>query len=148
MEEWVNILRTNYQVSNLGRVRHVRFQKIRALRKGTRGYLVLALKGKSYQVHRLVAIAFVANPNNLNIVNHIDSNPLNNRFDNLEWCTQSYNCLKGNLGGKKRNYTYLTIKEKGSIIMLAKAGESIRSIARVTKRSRHAIRKYIEVTPV
>lgn len=42
-------------------------------------------------VHRLVAEAFVKNPNGQTVVNHIDKNTLNNRADNLEWCDQQYN---------------------------------------------------------
>lgn len=46
---------------------------------------------RKYQVSRLVAKAFIPNPNNYPIVNHLDANPLNNHFSNLEWCTQSRN---------------------------------------------------------
>lgn len=48
---------------------------------------------KRASVHRLVAEAFVFNPDSskCNVVNHIDRDPLNNRADNLEWCDQQYN---------------------------------------------------------
>lgn len=60
------------------------------------GYLRVNLydkRGKSskYYIHRLVAQAFIPNPYNYKIVNHIDGNKLNNCVDNLEWCTQSEN---------------------------------------------------------
>lgn len=46
---------------------------------------------KSYQVHRMVAITFIANPNNLETVNHIDENKQNNKVENLEWMSRSDN---------------------------------------------------------
>ena len=65
------------------------------LQKRKAGHLDILLKknGKEERcwVHRLVAVAFLENKNNLPIVNHIDSNPENNRVDNLEWCTQKHN---------------------------------------------------------
>lgn len=78
-------------------------KKGRKLKQGTRGgkkgkdsrykHVVLFKdgKGRSYSVHRLVAQAFIPNPDNLPEVNHKDENPSNNHVDNLEWCTRQYN---------------------------------------------------------
>ena len=52
-------------------------------------------KSKSFFVHRLVAVAFVSNINNLPQVNHKDENTHNNHADNLEWCDASYNQTYG-----------------------------------------------------
>lgn len=48
-------------------------------------------KSKTYSLHRIVALAFIPNPENYDEINHKDENPLNNRVDNLEWCTRQYN---------------------------------------------------------
>ena len=82
-----------YQVSNFGRVKSS--TKILANRLSKRGYYIVTLyknaKGVTKTVHRLVAQAFIPNPDNLPQVNHKDENKLNNRVDNLEWCTAKYN---------------------------------------------------------
>lgn len=57
--------------------------------------------GKDYIVARLVASAFIPNPNNYPMINHKDENPSNNCVDNLEWCTNSYNQLYGTCSIRK-----------------------------------------------
>ena len=87
-----------YEVSNIGRVRNVN-GKILSTEEVRGGYLRVSLsfKGKKYQrsVHRLVADAFMSNPNNLPQINHKDENKKNNVVDNLEWCTAKYNSNYG-----------------------------------------------------
>ena len=95
-----------YQVSNLGRIKSCerivkrgdnhKPVKERILKMGDKcGYKYVILsksgKGKTGWVHRLVAQAFISNPDNLSCINHKDENPTNNRVDNLEWCTYRYN---------------------------------------------------------
>ena len=59
------------------------------------GYLGIYLskngKRKYFFIHKLVAVAFVPNPNNYKEVNHIDEDKKNNKAENLEWCTREYN---------------------------------------------------------
>lgn len=78
----------------------VYLQDGRVLKPGFRGneglkykYVLLCKNGeeKSFSVHRLVAEAFLDNPDGLPEVNHKDENPLNNCVDNLEWCDRQYN---------------------------------------------------------
>ena len=58
----------------------------------SRNYLTVRLgHEKAYKVHRLVAEAFIPNPDNLPMINHKDENTFNNCVDNLEWCTNQYN---------------------------------------------------------
>ena len=61
-------------------------------------------------VHRLVAMAFIPNQNGLPQVNHKDENPSNNRVDNLEWCTASYNAT---YGGRNKRMLEARMKNNG-----------------------------------
>lgn len=90
-----------YSVSNYGRVRSSRSGKILKTHSDSKhkgySYVNLCYNGvkKTKQVHRLVAMLFLPNPNNLPCVNHKDENPSNNCADNLEWCTYGYNLSYG-----------------------------------------------------
>lgn len=88
------ILRT-YEISNYGNVRSISpHGKIRFLHPGVcDGYYVVYVYGKMQRVHRLVAAAFLDNKDNLPCVNHKDYDRKNNYVENLEWCTQKYNCM-------------------------------------------------------
>lgn len=90
-----------YQVSNLGRVRSFKYNKERILQLHEgRHYYDVGLwkngKRKIMLVHRLVGEYFVEGRSWLcNEINHRDENPHNNRWDNLEWCTRTYNIRYG-----------------------------------------------------
>lgn len=90
-----------YQVSDMGRVKSLKFGKERILKsiKTKNGYLQVDLskkgKTKKYLIHRLVAQAFLPNPNNLPQVNHRSEDKTDNRVENIEYCNSRYNSNYG-----------------------------------------------------
>ncbi len=98
----------DYKVSNYGYLINMKGQKLKT-GKATGGYLIVFpyKDGKRYckKLHRLVAEAFVPNPDALPQVNHKDEDVTNNKADNLEWCTAKYNSNYGtrNERIKRRN---------------------------------------------
>jgi len=126
-----------YEVSSLGRVRSldrilpnytskgisgtkiIKGRVLKSHKSTTSNYYYVHLRGngasKEVSVHRLVAKAFVPNPNNLPQVNHIDENPANNRFGNLEWCTAKYNINYGTRS-KRVSETRISRASKGRAV--------------------------------
>lgn len=107
MEEVWKEIDDRYSVSNLGRVKSNYANKEKILKPflNKRGYLMVDIRHpgyrKSISVHRLVATAFIPNPDNLPEVNHKDEIKTNNSVDNLEWCTLQYNCNYGTRNERK-----------------------------------------------
>ena len=102
MEEWKDVVGYEglYKVSNKGNVLSCNYYRnskphLMKPQKNSNGYLKVVLsknkKSKQFTIHRLVALAFLPNPDNLEMVNHKDENPENNNIENLEWCSRSYN---------------------------------------------------------
>jgi len=88
-EQWVPLKFKGIEISDYGRLRDehgILFQSLM-----TKGYARVKFGSKYYAVHRLVAQAFIPNPDNLPQVNHKDGNKDNNHVSNLEWCTLQYN---------------------------------------------------------
>lgn len=145
LESWLDIVgfEGHYQISNLGRVRSLdrgmyvrqdRYAQPRwTNRKGKllkpgldgKGYPMVRLSlfgiPKQIMVHRLVALHFVANPDNSPVVNHIDANPLNSRASNLEWCTiKENNQHTTNLGRRMTKGAYCTAKLSSKQVRIIK----------------------------
>lgn len=102
MKVWKTIENTggHYEVSNEGDIRNCHTGRVLKPHKCGEYYNVELAYGinRWVLIHRVVAKAFVKNPNNYPVVNHIDENKSNNNYKNLEWCTQKYNVNYGNAG--------------------------------------------------
>lgn len=131
-EIWKDIpgYESSYQASNLGNIKSLsrlvghpkggmKLTKEKVLKKqnGSNGYFIVGMhkngEGGSKTVHRLVALAFIDNPENKKEVNHKDGNKKNNQIDNLEWATISEN----------RHHAFDTGLQKGPKHLLGMKGE-------------------------
>ena len=82
----------NYLIYEDGRVYNKKFNKFRkTIINKQNGYLQIEIQGKKYYIHRLIAIHYIPNPNNLPIIDHIDRNRLNNNISNLRWADHYIN---------------------------------------------------------
>lgn len=152
-EEWRDIKGYEgiYQVSNLGRIKVLDHLvnavhgskrmikgKIHKICEGSKScnYLTVNLQHHPKLVHRLVAEAFIPNPNSYTEINHKDENTYNNCVDNLEWCTREYNC---NYGNHSKN---ASISQSSIIIAVYPDGHKQQF------RGRKEVAKYFNTSPM
>lgn len=163
-EEWRDVIGYEglYQVSNLGRVKsldryttdkngRVYTVKGKVLSQSRVGdYLRVSLytenTARGKLVHRLVAEAFISNPNGYDTVNHIDEDKMNNSCNNLEWCTSSYNSLYSKNSVRPTNSSIgkrivLKIAQDGSTIERYKSIKGAARSNRIDTKLLHAIIK-------
>lgn len=103
-----------YQVSNLGRVKSLRYKRILRGWLDKQCYAYVHIKNKPYKVHRLVAQAFIPNPDNKPYIDHINTIKTDNRVENLRWVTP------------KENSNNPLTRRKNSLSKLGKYGKEAR----------------------
>lgn len=155
MEEWKDIegYEGLYQVSNYGRVKSL--ERTIVYKDGRKkvikekvlhnfhnelGYCHVMLskngKLKRTKVHRLVAKAFIPNPNNYPIINHKDENPSNNIVENLEWCTYYYNTHYGTMIERVKQKLLNRVDLSKKVYQYSMDGELIESFSSTSEVER------------
>jgi 3'-phosphoadenosine 5'-phosphosulfate sulfotransferase len=84
---------SNYYVSNFGRVKNLKTQRILKGIEDAYGYLKVTIQGRNLYIHRLVALHFFENPDEKLYIDHIDGNRKNNHVSNLRFATSSENSM-------------------------------------------------------
>ena len=131
-EKWIAVNNEGYFVSDQGRIRHEKRVLSGSLHND--GYIFATIHGKQSPVHRLIAMAFIPNPDNLPEVNHKDGNKQNNFVSNLEWVTRSDNQIHAIRNGLQpvKTQTYkgkFTEEQRKEIKRLWDSGNSKRELA-------------------
>lgn len=131
----------NYMISNHGEVLQVeqtikrKAGIVKPCKASQKGYLQVQLidgyTRKFFYVHKLVAQAFIPNPNKYPKVNHIDANHHNNHYKNLEWCTQKQNVHHA-LNMRMHPHGEKFIEKRPVAIQMIKDGYGTKEIADVT----------------
>ena len=135
MEEEYKVVEgfNNYAVSNLGNVKNIKTGRILKSWDNTDGYLILDFKidgkRKSAKIHRLVAEAFIPNPENKECVDHIDRVRNNNNVNNLRWATKSENSINKKMqSNNKSGHTGVSYCNRSKKWLVA---------IRINKRNKH-----------
>ena len=122
-EEWRDVVGYEgiYEVSNRGNVRNKKTLRIIKSSISYHNYVRVPLrkngKDRKLFLHRLVADAFIPNPENKEIVNHINGNKQDNRIENLEWCTYSENNVKAIKDGLRSTKRKIICQYKNNMLI-------------------------------
>lgn len=139
----------SYIIYSDGRVYNKKTGKFLRIHFDSSGYRHVTLYNgtkrsrKTFKVHRLVARAFIPNPNNLEEVNHKDENKSNNNVWNLEWCTRKYNCEYSSYQHINAKLNALSFKEALLLPELINRGCSIKLASKLFKTTHITIRKIV-----
>lgn len=130
----------NYEISKEGIIRNSINGKIKSQYIGTTGYYMISIshnnKSKPLRVHRLIAEAFIDNPDRYKCINHLNGIKTDNSIENLEWCSHiqnmqhAFNTGLANNTGEKNGQCKLTSKQVSEIKQRLISGESQYSIAK------------------
>ena len=119
MENWQDY----YYVKENGEIwrkvgKRCRVERLLKPRNSGKGYLYIAICGEGFikkmYIHRLVALTYIPNPDNLPFIDHIDRNKLNNNIENLRWVTRSQNAVNILWKPGKSGEKYISIKKNGT----------------------------------
>lgn len=104
LDKWadVNGFEGKYKVSRNGDIFSIKSNKILKPILSN-GYLKIMLGRKMYRIHRLVAFAYIPNPQNYTCINHKNGDKKDNRVENLEWCNHTMNLIHAYRNGLNKN---------------------------------------------
>ena len=147
MERWAQIGDYHYSVSSDGQIRNDETGKLKTLVQNEDGYYKVDLynhgQRTTKRVNRLVAEAFIPNPENKPQVNHVDGNKINNDVSNLEWTTGSENMIHAyNTGLESPHASYGMLGKrnpnggaKGREVICVETGEHYKNVAEAERKT-------------
>lgn len=116
-----------YELSKIGEIKRINSTKLLKTNLGDNGYLRISLfingKTRNVYLHRMLALTFIANPENKKTVNHKDGNKLNNNLDNLEWLS-NYENVKHAMGNRLKYIKQVDLK--GNVIKIYPSTHSVK----------------------
>ncbi len=134
----------NYEISNLGKVKNIKTNKLISVSVHKHGHHVVRLwsnsKTRLFNIYRLLAIHFIPNPENKREVNHIDGNRMNFELSNLEWVTASENMKHSFRTGLAKGF----FKKAGDHIFAKLSNEDRMQIVELRKNRTYTLKELSE----